>query len=233
MNQKASVALIIVVLMISMGAVYFMDGTTPPARETAMTSVASVPENPASGEHIALTPDLTKLDASDAYKLLAPIPEGHKAPDFTAKTAEGKPFSLSSLQGKKNAVLIFYQGSFCGVCAAQLSNIQKHINDFKAQDAEVIAISADDMRHAVQSVGENGLSFPVIPDTGQDIIRKFGVQNLSKGGIAWPSAYVIDKQGIVRLSYADEHGHRLHSSDLLPVLSKITGKPVPKLGYND
>src|SRR5205085_5764626 len=131
-----------------------------------------------------------------------------KAPDFTAHTAEGKIIRLSEFKGKKNLVLVFYQGSFCTVCGAQLTNIQNHLSAFKAQDAEVIAISADDQQHAMQSVGEHGLTFNVVPDANKAIIKQFGIGNVSKKGIAWPSLFVVDKKGIVKLSYADAEGHR-------------------------
>ena len=156
---------------------------------------------------------------------------GKAAPNFTARTADGKPFNLSSFKGRKNVVLVFYQGSFCSVCGAQLSNLQAHLSDFKAQDAEIVAISADDEEHAMQSVGEHGLSFNVVPDHDKKIIKQYGIGNISKRGIAWPSLFVIDKKGIVQLSYADKDGHRMHSNEILPVLSRITGKPAPNLTY--
>ncbi len=181
------------------------------------------------GKGISLSADVAHADAYDA---LRPIAIGKKAPDFTARTAEGKAIRLSEFKGKKNLVLVFYQGSFCSVCAAQLSNIQNHLSAFRAQDAEVIAISADDREHALQSVGEHGLTFNVVPDADKQIISRFGVANIAKKGIAWPSLFVVDKKGVVKLSYASEDGHRLHSNEILPVLSRLTGKPAPRLEYD-
>ena len=170
---------------------------------------------------------------TDAFAFLDPVPVGRKAPDFSATTAEGKAIKLSDYRHKKNVVLIFYQGSFCSVCAAQLTNLQNHFSDFKAQDAEIIAISADDKMHAMKSIGENGLTFPVIPDEQKKLIHDFGIPNVSKKGIAWPSAFVIDKQGVVQMSFANAEGHRLHSNEILPVLSKLMGRPAPKLEYDN
>lgn len=174
---------------------------------------------------ISLSPDLSH---TDAYEFLDPVPVGRKAPDFSVTTAEGKSLRLSEFKGKKNLVLVFYQGSFCSVCGAQLTNLQNHLSAFKEQDTEIIAISADDKAHALQSVGEHGLTFNVVPDEAKKIIHEYGVANVSKKGIAWPSAFVVDKKGIVQLSYASAEGHRLHSNEFLPVLSKLTGRPAPK-----
>lgn len=160
------------------------------------------------------------------YDLLDPIPVGQKAPDFTATDATGQRVALSDFLRKKNVVMIFYQGSFCPVCGRQLENIQSRLSDFRAQDAEVLAISSDDVTHALKTLGEHGLSFKVIPDDDLQIIKRYGVLNVAKNNIAWPAVFVVDKQGIVRLSHADRNYTRLYSDEILNSLSKITGKPL-------
>jgi peroxiredoxin len=174
------------------------------------------------------------LNYTDAQSFLDPIPVGRKVPDFSLMNATtGKPFKLSAHEGKKNLVLVFYQGSFCPVCGHQLENLQRHLADFKQQDAEIVAISADDLSSAKRTVGEHGLSFNVLADPDHKVIKLFGVSNIGKRGIAWPASFVLDKQGKVRLSVADPAGKRLHSNELLPPLAKLTGKPVPKLSYEE
>lgn len=176
---------------------------------------------------------LSALGKPDPYIALTPIAVGKPAPDFKVKTADESLIQLSQFKGKKNVVLIFYQGNFCTVCGHQLANLQKHYQDFKDQQAELIAISADDLAHAQMTLGAKGLSFYLVPDSDKTIIKKFGVANVSKNGIAWPSLFVVDKAGVVRFSYADANGKRLHSNEILPVLSKLTGKPAPKLSYEE
>jgi peroxiredoxin len=233
MKQQAGVWLVLGFLILAVGIVYALSVSTPGPGSTA-TVPASTPgpaiASGAEAPNSSLSPDLSKVDA---YQFLDPVTVGKTAPDFTAKTADGKTIRLSDFKGKKNVVLAFYQGSFCTVCGAQLTNFQKHLSDFKAQDAEIVAISADDALHAMQSVGEHGLTFKVVPDAKKEIIRKYGVANVSRKHIAWPSLFVVDKQGKVQLSYASQEGHRLHSNEVLPVLSKLTGKSAPKLGYDD
>ena len=243
MNTQARIWLVVISLVLAVGCVYAL--STKPAPNTTSTGAAAINTTsdsapvastaPTSGTEVAeapssLSPDLSKVDA---FSFLDPIPVGKSAPDFTAQTAEGKTIHLSDFKGKKNVVMVFYQGSFCSVCGAQLTNIQSHLSAYKDQDTEIIAISADDKQHAMQSVGEHGLSFNVVPDHDKKIIQKFGIANISKQGIAWPSLFVIDKKGIVQLNFANREGHRLHSNEILPVLSKITGKPAPKLTYTN
>lgn len=241
--MQARIWLVVAGLILAVGVVYALSTNTPsklasdnaasPATVagSATTEVAAAPSSSTAPQRdVSLSPDLSH---TDAYEFLDPIQVGKPAPNFSAKTADGKQIHLSDFKGKKNVVLVFYQGSFCSVCGAQLANIQSHLSAFKDQDAEVIAISADDEAHAMQSVGEHGLTFNVVPDQDKKIIQKFGIANVSKRGIAWPSLFVVDKKGIVKLSFASPEGHRMHSNEILPVLSQMTGKPAPALSYDN
>jgi len=253
MKTQARIWLVVSSLFLAIGAVYALSTTKSPLASTgsvdeiqnqnqaAAPSLSQASDAETGNQSkisatpgkmpVSLSPDLSH---TDAYEFLDPVPVGKAAPNFTATTADGKTVKLSNYKGKKNLVLVFYQGSFCSVCGAQLTNLQNHLSDFKAQDAEIIAISADDKVHALQSVGEHGLTFPVVPDEHKKVIQEFGVGNVSKKGIAWPSLFVVDKKGIVQLSFANQEGHRLHSNEILPVLAKITGHPAPKgMDYNN
>lgn len=200
------------------------DASSGVVKKTAASKLAPADKPPATA------PNVSSLDP---YNFLDVIPVGKPAPDFKVTDADGAPLQLSQYKGKKNIVLIFYQGHFCHVCGAQLSNLQKHYAQFQQQEADIWAISADDLSLAEQTLGEKGVSFHIIPDPQKVLINRYGVGNIAKKGIAWPSVYIIDKKGIIRFSYADFEGKRLHSNELLPALSKITGKPAPKLGYDD
>lgn len=243
MKSQLSVAIVAVLLLVSVGVVWNL-GHTSPAPKSAIATLATASDVPAGTVAETATPhetiEITKEEfdnalkpdpkKTDPYQFLHPVAVGAPAPDFSVKDANGDLIKLSDFKGKNNVVLIFYQGHFCAICGKQLNNIQMHIQDFREQDAVVLAVSADDFNHAQMTLGERGLSFHIIPDPNKKLIDLYGVHNTAKN-IAWPSAYVIDKKGKVQLSYASKDGHRLHSSDFLPVLSKITGKRAPSLTY--
>lgn len=234
MKIQASLWIVAAFALLAAGVVYALSVTPQPSPKAAVPASTASSSPAKTGPRLAekpvesLSPVLTQ---TDAYEFLDPVPVGNKAPNVTAKTADGKTIHLSDFKGKRNLVLVFYQGSFCPVCGQQLSNLQENMSSFKAQDTEIIAVSADDQPHALNTVGEHGLTFPVLPDHDKKVIKAFGVGNISKKGIAWPAVFVVDKKGIVQLSYANREGHRLHSNEILPVLSKITGKAAPKLNY--
>lgn len=213
-QHPALVGLVAVLAAASVWSVFFFATTPSPSLAHEGSGQEIVNNTPPS---TLTSPDLTRIHPVDYLDL---IPEGKPAPTFKAQDSQGHTVELGQFKGKKNTVLIFYQGSFCGVCAKQLENLQTHYKEFKDRNTEIIAISADDMTHAKMTKGELGLSFPVIPDPGTKLIKTFGVENISKQGIAYPSAYLIDKSGTVVLSFADRNATRLDSSALLTEIDK-------------
>jgi peroxiredoxin len=220
-SSAFKVSLIIGLALLSVGVVVQLVRNNTPSGEAAtkpaiITGLGAVADDK-SGSVVA-TPDLTKIDP---HSFLDPIPVGKTAPDFMTKTALGQHLKLSQFKGKKDVIMIFYQGHFCHVCAQQLMDIQAHYNDFKANNAEILAISADDKQHAMMTVAEMGLSFPVLPDPAKNLINRYGVANIAKEGIAWPSVFVVDRAGNIQLSFADKYGKRLHTDELLPIIKRV------------
>ena len=71
------------------------------------------------------------------------IKVGDSAPDFTLKDQDQKDWTLSSLRGKKNAVLIFYPLDWSPVCTGENKCISDDFPKFEQANAEVVGISAD------------------------------------------------------------------------------------------
>jgi mycoredoxin-dependent peroxiredoxin len=161
------------------------------------------------------------ITLSEAYTLLTPVPVGQKAPDFSERDGNGKPVRLNDFRGKKNVVLIFYQGSFCHVCGKQLESFQTLLDNFSKNNTEVIGISADDDLHTQETIGEHGITFSLIPDPQKAIIKLYGVPNLAKKGLAWPALFIVDKRGIITTSYTAKDSHRLSGPETLSLIQKI------------
>lgn len=219
MEKQGRTWIVLALLAVAVATIGLLSGKMPPPKtgETASPPVGS-PTAEASAPLSDASPDLSQVNP---VQFLDMIPVGQPAPNFTTTDVAGKPVTLASFKGKKNVVLIFFQGSFCSVCGHQLENIQAHLSQIRAKDAEVLAISADDVQHSKKTKGEHGLDFEVIPDPNRKLIREFGVANITRQNIAFPTAYVIDKKGIVRLSYAHPQGQRIQSDGLLDALNKI------------
>ena len=56
---------------------------------------------------------------------------GQAAPDFEVLNQHGEKTSLSSFQGKKNVVLLFYPFAFSGTCTGELCAIRDDLAAFQ------------------------------------------------------------------------------------------------------
>ena len=61
-----------------------------------------------------------------------------------------------------------------------------------------MAISTDDLSKAQYMAEGVGIPFPVLYDPDADVVRDYGVFNLRRDGLAAPSTFIIDKEGIIR-----------------------------------
>ena len=77
-------------------------------------------------------------------------------------------------------------------------------NDYQAikdLQADVLAVSVDDLTRAGYVVDRFGLEFPIMYDPQADMVKEYGVFNLLNDGLATPSTFVIDTQGKIRWKY--------------------------------
>jgi len=83
------------------------------------------------------------------------IPEpGQMAPDFTATTASGEVFRLSTLRGRK-VVLFFYPKADTPTCTAEACSFRDGYADIQARGAVVVGISPDTVaarRHSARNI---------------------------------------------------------------------------------
>jgi thioredoxin-dependent peroxiredoxin len=150
------------------------------------------------------------------------LPKHSIAPRVKTQAVNGTLVDTQAFQQKgEGTILIFYQGVFCSVCAAQLEGFQKYADAFKKKKYNLIAISADTHPEALERQGKSGLSFPVVPDPERAIISNYGVANVSRGNIAYPTIYVVDKKGRISFTFADARMTRLQAPDLLQKIETL------------
>jgi glutaredoxin-dependent peroxiredoxin len=149
---------------------------------------------------------------------------GDKAPDFTlvTKTAEGPQLvKLSDLIGKSNIVLLFVPMAFTGVCTTEFCEISAGIKDYEALDAKVLGISGDNPFAQAAWAEKEGITIPLLSDYEHEVAKAYGVAyeqflpaaNLIMGGVAKRSAFVIDKNGIVKYAEVQDHPKDLPNFD--------------------
>jgi len=123
---------------------------------------------------------------------------GDRAPDFTLPGTNGTTYSLADFAGKP-LVLVFYPGDDTPVCTRQLNSYNDGLDQFEELDAEVVAISAQDVSSHDAFAGKHGFQFPLLADVDKEVAGRYG----TLGPIGFPrrSVFIIDSEGIVRYAH--------------------------------
>lgn len=148
---------------------------------------------------------------------------GAPAPDFALDATSGSKRSLAEYRGKQHVLLAFFPLAFTSTCTAELCAFSDDFDAFSGADVAVIPISVD----AVPSLGafkaQHGMSVELASDFHRTVSRAYGVLNEERF-FATRSYFLIDKAGVVRWSFVEEHnGTRRENADLLAEIAKLTG----------
>ena len=71
-------------------------------------------------------------------------------------------------------------------------------------DAEVLAVSTDDLSNAQWVLDNVGISFPILYDPEVTTVADYGVFNLLGDLLATTSTFIIDKEGVITWFHAGE-----------------------------
>jgi len=129
---------------------------------------------------------------------------GDTAPDFTLPAVSGGTVTLSDYRGKKNVVLSFVPAAWTPVCSDQWPGYNIAEDLFRANEAVLLGITADNVPTLFAWTREMGeLWFPVLSDFWPhgEAAQKFGI--LRSDGTTERAVFIIDKKGIIR--YIDVH----------------------------
>ncbi len=140
---------------------------------------------------------------------------GDKAPDFelSSKTAEGpKKIKLSNNFGKKNTVVLFFPMAFTGVCTKEMCEVSQGMNAYTGLNAEVLGVSGDNPFAQAAWAEKEKITVPLLADYEHKVAQTYGIaydsflpqKNLGMAGVAKRSAFVIDKQGVIRYAESSD-----------------------------
>ncbi|MFM0624752.1 peroxiredoxin-like family protein [Paraburkholderia xenovorans] len=170
---------------------------------------------------------------------------GDAAPEFILNDPDGKPVSSTELLKRGALVISFYRGVWCPYCNLELTALEEALPSFKAEGANLVAISPQNAVNSRKSVRTNKLSFPILSDTHNDVAAAFGIRfalpdylvelykNLKNdlpafnGDNSWtlpmPARYVIGQDGTILYAEVNpDYTHRPEPQDMLPVLRRKT-----------
>lgn len=126
---------------------------------------------------------------------------GSKAPDFKLYNTEKQPISLEDYKGK-NLLILFFPLAFTGVCTKELCSVRDGLAHYNTLGTDVVGISVDSPFSLGKFKEEQQLNFPLLSDFNKAASQAYGAYYdkfaLDLEGVSKRSAFVVDKEGVVR-----------------------------------
>lgn len=129
------------------------------------------------------------------------LKKGDKAPQFSGTDQDGKVHTLADYAGKKLVVFFYPKASTPG-CTAEACDLRDNFERFKANNYELLGVSADSQKAQGKFKDKYEFPFPLIADEDKAVINAFGVWGPKKfmgkeyDGIH-RTTFVIDENGII------------------------------------
>jgi thiol-disulfide isomerase/thioredoxin len=139
------------------------------------------------------------------------------APDFKLTALDGKPLTLTALQGK--VVLLNFWATWCGPCRAEIPDLVALQERYKGR-LQIIGLNVDDEEADIkQYVEETGINYPVAM-TSNDVRIQFG------GIPALPTSFVLDTEGRVVQKHVGLWNPAIYETEIrallgMPIMAKV------------
>src|SRR5881628_1964421 len=146
---------------------------------------------------------------------------GKKAPNFSLNSTPDQKVSLSDFRGQP-VILAFYPADWSPVCTDQLSLYAMVMPEFKKFNAELLAISVDNVWSHLAFAKDRKLNFPVLADFEPKgvVSRRYGAYK-EKIGESARALFVIDDKGIIRWSHLSPDGINPGADGILSALENM------------
>nr|YP_010185249.1 hypothetical protein Ycf42 [Ishige okamurae]QVJ99593.1 hypothetical protein Ycf42 [Ishige okamurae]WAM64025.1 putative peroxiredoxin Ycf42 [Ishige okamurae] len=154
---------------------------------------------------------------------------GQTAPDFHATAVFEEDFvriRLSDYRHKKYVIVFFYPLDFTFVCPTEIIAFSDRFEEFSSLGAEILGISIDsEYSHLawLQTHRENGglgrLNYPLISDITKEVSRGYNV--LLSSGVALRGLFIVDKEGVIQYSSANNLSFGRSVDETLRILQAI------------
>jgi glutaredoxin-dependent peroxiredoxin len=126
---------------------------------------------------------------------------GQIAPDFVLFNTEKNKVALMDHRGS-NVLVLFFPLAFTGVCTAELCSVRDQMASYNDLNATVLGISVDSLFTLNKFKQENNLQFDLLSDFNKEASAAYGCLQehfvFDMQGVAKRSAFVVDKEGIIR-----------------------------------
>jgi peroxiredoxin len=126
---------------------------------------------------------------------------GDPFPTLTLTQPGGETLSVPSVFDGRYGVVLFYRGSWCPYCNAQLRAFQRATDSLAEVGASVVALSVDDEATTTELIAKHRLAFPVGHSADAAAVSAAtGAFVDPAGGFLQSTGFVLDPAGNVVVS---------------------------------
>ncbi|MDX1347974.1 MAG: TlpA disulfide reductase family protein [Thiomicrorhabdus chilensis] len=179
-------------------------------RRMMQIQLAYLPENRVMGK--VKKQSQNRLEVSRTTELQAY--QGEQDLPLELLSLDGLPVSLKDFQGK--VVLLNFWASWCPPCVHEMPSMARLKTDLQNRSFEILAVNLAEEQTAIQTfLDEHPVNFPVLQDPTGSAVKTWQV-------FAYPSTYLIDKQGKIRFALfgGTEWDQASHLQKIEPLLSE-------------
>jgi cytochrome c biogenesis protein CcmG/thiol:disulfide interchange protein DsbE len=142
-----------------------------------------------------------------------PIAEpGEPPPALKGTLFSGQAFDLAQMRGK--VVLVNFYSSYCSFCAYEIGNLENFYEQHRGQGFEVIVVGIDSLEDRPRV--ERMLGIYGLPGVMADDLEKSGFERK----YPTPTAFVIDRDGILRSQTRGSKQPFYYAEKVLPLLQQ-------------
>lgn len=171
------------------------------------------------------------------------LPVGSKLPKFTLKTINDVPLNSDELLSDGPLIITLIRGGWCPYCILEMQAWQKWC-DSVDYPINLVAITPEVPKYAIQAKQDNNLNFPILIDEGQSFAQSLGLiweldEDMKQLLKRWeidleqrnkepmfrlpvPATFVIDKNYIIHFRFIEEdYTIRAEPEKVLEIYQKL------------
>ncbi len=206
-----SAPMVIASMITSLFAMGCDSNVNPPAADVSTVPLtAAIPQDPMSRGELTTEGSMSSDPSEDV--VFREHVSSNRDDDGTLESlsfvdSEGGTVSLRSYQGKQNVLLVFtrgFNGTICPFCTTQTSRLIANYDKFRNRETEVLLVYPgskaqlpDFLAASRKPTNVDVFPFPVLLDEDLAAVNQLGIA----AHLAFPSTFLIDRRGNVRLSY--------------------------------
>jgi thiol-disulfide isomerase/thioredoxin len=116
-----------------------------------------------------------------------------KQPELKLTSLQKHNFDLSDYRGQ--VVLVNFWATWCGPCVEEMPSLSRLAEKMKGQPFKVVGVNIGESAQAINEfLRKIPANFEILLDRNGQAVRDWKVY-------AYPSNYVVDKQGVIRYAY--------------------------------